>query len=60
MDATVGVAEMLAREGVLYGYTVDGILPFEGNVENFNASRAALRFDGRPSPMSASGPFYIL
>lgn len=47
MAAVESLAEELARRGVRYGYTIDGIEPFEINVENFNASRAHLRFTGR-------------
>jgi tripeptide aminopeptidase len=32
---------------VRYGYTVDGITPFEINVENFNASRGRVTVEGR-------------
>lgn len=48
MEAVQGLAKELARRGVRYGYTVDGIAPFEVNVENFNASRAFVRVRGEP------------
>lgn len=47
MAAVEGLAELLAARGVDMGYTVDGILPFEVNVENFNASHGAVRFAPR-------------
>ncbi|MEL6547817.1 MAG: hypothetical protein AAFQ82_24540, partial [Myxococcota bacterium] len=34
MEAVEGVAAMLEERGVRYGYTIDGILPYEINVEN--------------------------
>ncbi|ACY17965.1 M20/M25/M40 family metallo-hydrolase [Haliangium ochraceum] len=40
MAAVEGLADELARRGVRYGYTIDGLLPFEINVENFNAAYA--------------------
>jgi di/tripeptidase len=46
MAAVVGLAAELARRGVRYGYTIDGIAPFEVNVENFNASRAYVQVRG--------------
>ena len=42
MAAVVGLAETLHDLGVRYGYTVDGILPFEVNVSNFNASHGLI------------------
>jgi tripeptide aminopeptidase len=55
MEAVQGLAVLLAERGVRFGYTVDGILPFEVNVENFNASNVAVTFASRalettPSP----------
>ncbi|PKN55089.1 MAG: hypothetical protein CVU56_23170 [Deltaproteobacteria bacterium HGW-Deltaproteobacteria-14] len=47
MEAVVGLARMLGERGVRSGYTVDGILPFEVNVENFNAGHASLHFPDR-------------
>ena len=38
------LARELARRGVTRGYTIDGIAPFEVNLENFNASGASLHF----------------
>lgn len=48
MEAVHALAGILADRGVDFGYTVDGILPFEVNVENFNASQAAVTFPDRP------------
>lgn len=48
MAAVVGLAEELARRGVPFGYTVDGILPYEVNVENFHASIASVTFALQP------------
>ena len=48
MEAIVGLAAELARRGVKWGYTVDGILPFEINVENFNAAGASVFFEHGP------------
>lgn len=47
MAAVEGLARELAAEGVSCGYTVDGITPFEVNVENFHASRAVVTVAGR-------------
>ncbi|GDX79547.1 hypothetical protein LBMAG42_13580 [Deltaproteobacteria bacterium] len=43
-QAVVGLAGWLAERGVRHAYTVDGILPFEINVENFNAAGARVTF----------------
>ncbi len=43
-QAVVGLAAWLAARGVRHAYTVDGILPFEINVENFNAAGARVTF----------------
>jgi len=48
MEALVGLAQLLSGRGVHTGYTVDGIAPFEINVENFNAAGASIVFDTRP------------
>ena len=48
MEAVKGLAKDLRRRQVRYGYTVDGITPFEINVENFNASRGRVTIEGRP------------
>jgi tripeptide aminopeptidase len=48
MAAVTGLAAELKRRGVTHGYTVDGIAPFEVNVENFHASRAFVRIEGQP------------
>jgi tripeptide aminopeptidase len=55
MEALVGLAELLARRGVRSGYTVDGIEPFEVNVENFNAAGASVLFPVESVPGDAIG-----
>lgn len=50
-EAVVGLAATFAARGVAYGYTVDGILPFEINVENFNAAGASVTFPSAPRPV---------
>lgn len=47
MEAVEGLADTLAARAIRYGYTLDGIDPFEINVENFNASRARVQIAGR-------------
>lgn len=47
MEAVESLADELARRGITSGYTVDGILPFEVNVANFNAAHASVTFTGR-------------
>jgi di/tripeptidase len=47
MEAVVGLADVLAEKGVQFGYTIDGLEPFEVNVENFDAARARVRIEGR-------------
>ena len=51
MEAVEGLASELATRGVRYGYTVDGLAPFEINVENFYAGRARVRLVGQPLPV---------
>ncbi|PIE20312.1 MAG: hypothetical protein CSA66_00745 [Proteobacteria bacterium] len=58
MEAVVGLAAYLADAGVTSGYTVDGILPFEVNVENFNAAHAAVRFPSRAVPVARQARAY--
>ena len=48
MAAVEGLAQTLLEEGVTHGYTVDGIEPFEINVENFNASRVHVQIPDEP------------
>lgn len=48
MEALEGLAVLLAERGVRRGYTLDGIEPFEVNVENFNAAQVSVRFPHRP------------
>jgi tripeptide aminopeptidase len=57
MEALVGLADLLAERQVRSGYTVDGIEPFEVNVQNFNAAGASILFPSRPA---ASGYSYRL
>lgn len=47
-EALLGVADHLASRGVHHAYTIDGILPFEINLENFNAAMVSVRFAGEP------------
>lgn len=53
MEAVTGLADLLAARGVRSGYTIDGILPFEVNVQNFNGAHATVRFSGAPLPAAA-------
>jgi di/tripeptidase len=46
MEAVEGLADLLAARGVRSGYTIDGILPFEVNVANFNGAHATITFEG--------------
>lgn len=48
MAAVEDLADELARRGVRIGWTIDGIVPFEINVENFYAAGAAVRFADAP------------
>lgn len=43
MAAVEGLADRLQQLGVTLGYTVDGLLPFEINVSNFNAAHGLIR-----------------
>lgn len=43
-DALFGLADRLADAGVRSGYTIDGFLPYEINVANFNAALAGVFF----------------
>jgi di/tripeptidase len=54
MEAVKGLAAELAARGVRFGYTIDGLSPFEINVENFDATRARVRLGGRP--LELAGP----
>ncbi|MEM6990065.1 MAG: M20/M25/M40 family metallo-hydrolase [Myxococcota bacterium] len=54
-DALIGLAEWLAEQGVDSGYTVDGLDPFEVNLENFNGMAASLRFVDREGPRLGPG-----
>jgi len=55
MEALSGIADLLAERGVTHGYTLDGLEPFEINIENFNASQASLWFEGAPLGLGAEG-----
>ncbi len=48
MAAVEGLADELGRRDVRYGYTVDGLEPFEVNVENFEAGRVRMTLRGAP------------
>lgn len=47
MEAVESLAGELEKRGVRSGFTVDGILPFEVNVANFNAGHATALFEPR-------------
>ena len=47
MEAVEGLADLLAARNVRSGYTVDGILPFEVNVQNFNGAHATASWVGK-------------
>ncbi len=53
MEAVVGLAVTLKKRGVKFGYTVDGLSPFEVNVENFEAARARVRIPLAPLDVGA-------
>lgn len=52
MQALHGLVGELEKRGVRYGFTVDGLSPFEINVENFNASRAFVHIPGEPMQLA--------
>ena len=52
-DALIGLANWLAGERVSSGYTIDGLDPFEVNMENFNGMGATVRFADRFSDKTA-------
>ena len=54
MEAVEGLARELRRRGVRFGYTIDGLSPFEVNTENFDAARARVRIVGAPLALSSS------
>ena len=56
-EAVVGLARGFAAKGVAYGYTIDGILPFEINVENFNAAGASVTFGPATARPLAGAPW---
>lgn len=47
MEVLEGLADLLKSRGVSHGYTIDGLDPFEVNVENFNASRGRVILQGQ-------------
>lgn len=55
-EALLGLAKSLAERGVKTGFTIDGLLPYEINVENFNAAAAAVTF---PSEARTGGPWQV-
>ncbi|MCA9661137.1 MAG: hypothetical protein KC486_22540 [Myxococcales bacterium] len=55
-EAVVELAATLAERGVRWGYTVDGILPYEINVENFNAAMAGVTFPAREARVLVAAP----
>lgn len=50
MDAIKALAGTLKARGVRFGYTADGLSPFEINVENFDAARVRVRVPDSPLP----------
>jgi tripeptide aminopeptidase len=56
MAAVEALAESFRDRGVPLGYTVDGLLPFEVNVENFHAAQASVTFRDAPLPAAADRP----
>ncbi len=55
MEAVEGLADLLAARHVRSGYTIDGILPFEVNVQNFNGARAFVSLE-RKTPIPLEFP----
>ncbi|MFN3197059.1 MAG: hypothetical protein ACE366_01405 [Bradymonadia bacterium] len=55
-EALLGLAKSLAERGVHTGFTIDGLLPYEINVENFNAAHCGLVFQKTPV---AAGPWQV-
>ena len=49
MAAVEELADRLKALGVRYGYTIDGLLPFEINVSNFNAAHGLIRVPRGPA-----------
>lgn len=47
-EALADLATCLAERGVTSGYTLDGLDPYEVNVENFEASHARVQFPSHP------------
>lgn len=49
------LAKMLAERGIRHGYTIDGLDPYEVNLENFNASVVRVDFPTRPFAYTGAG-----
>lgn len=60
MAAVEGLADDLARRGVKYGYTIDGLAPFEIQVENFHASKGVWRVPGEELDLTIAAAGRIL
>lgn len=54
-EALIALSKTLAERGVKLGYTLDGLDPFEVNVENFDAAGAWIRFVGDGSVHPGQG-----
>jgi di/tripeptidase len=57
-EAVVALAAELAGRGVRWAYTVDGIAPYEINLENFNAAMASITFAPR-APRAPAGEGFV-
>jgi tripeptide aminopeptidase len=55
MEALIELASFLRERGVRTGYTIDGIEPFEVNVENFNAAQASIYFEATLADLPFDG-----
>lgn len=51
-EAIHALAAAFVARGVRWAYTIDGILPYEINVENFNGAMTRVTFPDAPSPAS--------
>lgn len=56
-EAVLELAALLHARGVRWAFTVDGIFPYEVNVENFNAAMASVTFSPRPARGLLGAPF---
>lgn len=59
MEAVEGLADTFVKHGITHGYTIDGLDPFEINVENFNASRARVTIQGTPLKLDADASYQL-